>query len=146
MAMATLSTLLLGAPLMHRHERGMLEPRLDTESNVTAAVARFTPLQQLECLKRHRYTPLACRDLQRVAEIVALAGLAGRRPADRDKAHECSAQGGHAAVCSHGTGRCAYSNRRGWHCACTTLKLPAPRRGQGRAELEAECVTAEVMA
>ena len=71
------------------------------------------PAAMLDCLRRHRWTPLACKKA-----IHAGGGEASPpppRPVDCD-----DAPGGRKTVCGSARGgRCAYDAVRGWYCACT---------------------------
>ena len=84
------------------------------------------PAEMLECLKRHRYTPLACRMMNHTDFFVSAPQSPPPPPAQ-----ECGAGTESGAVCFYGRGRCQYDAMRGWYCRCGVPKTVA--RGVNRA-------------
>jgi len=93
-------------------------PKRDLNDTVTFPE---NPAQRRACLERHRLFPLLCKTDRPSHEMAASPPppLVG----------ECSAQGGHEAVCHYGRGRCLYDEKRGWFCACDIA--PSARRPRG---------------
>lgn len=79
------------------------------------------PVEMLECLKRHRYTPLACH-MQNHTEFFAAAPRSPPPPAQ-----ECGIGTESNAVCFFGRGRCQYDVMRGWYCRCGGASPPVAR-------------------
>lgn len=100
------------------------------------AVRLFSPFELLECLKAHRYTPLACNDPKHVERALQLSGHALT-----DRELPCGAVGGYSAVCRGGHGRCAHDVHRGWFCACPRVARGGASDITRRvAQVEADCV------
>ena len=66
------------------------------------------PSELLDCLSRHRYTPLACKQ-QNLTEVAS---------SPPPPTPECGTGTAHGTVCFYGRGRCQYSATRGWYCRC----------------------------
>jgi hypothetical protein len=83
------------------------------------------PLAMLDCLKRHRYTPLACNtsmmNQQQAASPPPLSACAAHAPGE---------------ICAYGRGSCAYDSVRGWHCRCVAKAETS--RGMEASRSEAE--------
>ena len=99
--------------------------RLPSAEPPVVEVRASNPSEMLDCLARHRITPLACVMLNNT-EIHGSIPSSPPPPMQ-----EC---GGTApdAVCFYGRGRCAYDATRGWFCRCGVPKqvqsslLPVP--------------------
>ena len=103
--------------LYTKHEDGRRVPSASVELPST------NPADMLDCLKRHRITPLACQ----MANLTATVEAASPPP----PAQECGVGTLPNAVCFYGRGRCQYDATRGWYCRCGAAKTVA--RGVGRA-------------
>eukprot|EP00966_Prymnesium_polylepis_P257991 5959319-Prymnesium_polylepis.1 len=108
-----LCSLVLTAPMPQR--TGVVEPAtlLPHANSSRSDRAEGSPLELLECLKRHRLTPLACED----PRVVLAANL--HRRVGVHSAGECGDAGLERQLCNNGNGNCAYDAGRGWHCRCT---------------------------
>ena len=104
-----------------------------------------TPSELLECLRRHRYTPHACRQLLAASSDAALseAVIANATAAARRAPEPLADCGSHnfswLAQCAGGRGHCAYDALRGWHCRCNAA-MPELARGLHREAPKAERV------
>ena len=65
----------------------------------------------LECLKQHRYTPLACREAHMLAH-------AAPHPVSESTGECARSVATRVQICNNGAGACAYDTLRGWHCRC----------------------------
>ena len=85
------------------------------------------PAEMLDCLARHRITPLACK-MRNNTELTTSAPRSPPPPAQ-----ECGiGSASMGAVCFYGRGRCAYDAVKGWFCRCGVPRQVA--RGVHRTE------------
>ena len=80
---------------------------------------RYSPDAVLRCLRKHRYTPLACR--------TPTDSMVGLRSPPRSPPPRYCGHGSFGNVCHHGRGTCNYDHVRGWHCACVKVVNDAIR-------------------
>lgn len=102
--------------------------RLPSGDGLPQAVEKpaTNPAEMLDCLKRHRYTPLACQMLNQT-EYIADAPRSPPPP----PASECGPGTEANSVCYYGRGHCQYDALRGWYCRCGVPRAVA--RGVRRA-------------
>ena len=106
-------------PHVH-HEDGRRVPASSEPPTVEPVASH--PSEMLECLRRHRYTPLVCQLQKHTEEHVA---------SPPPPAQECGVGSVPNDVCFYGRGRCQYDATRGWYCQCGVPRQVA--RGVHRA-------------
>lgn len=119
--------------------------KLDAHSGpVLVETPATTPDELLECLKRHRYTPHACKQLASSSSAAlseaVLANATAAATAMPEPLADCGAHNFSWLVrCAGGRGHCAYDALRGWHCRCNAA-TPELARGLRREAPKSERV------
>ena len=108
-------------PAHNLHEIHSEGRRLPSSGPPSVEPAASHPKEMLECLRKHRYTPLACRMSNQTESVSS----------PPPPAPECGDGTPSGAICFYGRGRCQYDALRGWYCRCGVPRRVA--RGVDRA-------------